>query len=275
MFGSWVMPFCVKSSVHSKLWKLKQWWTKNPKPFLYEYYNVVAEYPSTSNSLRSVIGKIFNCLVNALNENVRLPKYILICPDRDIIEYAKQNEFGASLMFEDLLDWLCRNFETVLDTRREDIRSKRHGALWSYAEPRLVWIQMIPRPFIDDPAKKFVFAQCKKFNETMEDIVLKFKHSHVMSISFPEDSSNLFDRMGFLSSSGKVAFWREVDKQMKAFDKSETDLRPGKRDKTRDRSRSHSAGHHRTSQLPTSRLPKPPQRSSKNSDRYHYYSSTY
>ena len=194
------------------------------KPFLFEYYNVYAEYPSTSNPMKSVIARFFNTFIHALNDHARLPKYIIFALDKDIVQFAKQDDFGAVEMFEDLLDWMCKNFENYLETRKEDICGKHHGALWSYAEPRMVWVKMIPRPFIKvELDKKFIFMQYKKFNTAMEDIVFKYCHTHVMEIDFPQEA-DLFDRSGHLSPNGKITFWRDLDKQMWAFDRSEVDL---------------------------------------------------
>ena len=131
--------------------------------------------------------------MHALNTKDRLPKYLLILPDKDIIEYARQDDYGAADLLEDLIDWMCKNFELTLDMRKEDIRGKRLGAMWSYSEPRLIWVKMCVRPILDvEPDIKFIFAQCSKFNEALDNAVLKYRHSHVMNIHFTDDTTIYF-----------------------------------------------------------------------------------
>ena len=64
---------------------------------------------------------------------------------------------------------------------------------------------MLIRPFIDDPEKSFIFKQCSMFNDIIEEIVTKYRHSHVISVKLLDDHS-LFDKMGTLSPNGRVVF---------------------------------------------------------------------
>ena len=233
---------------------------------MYEYYNIIPGYPTASNFTKSTVSRIFNQLVGILNEKERLPKYILMFPDKDLLWYVNHKNFGVGKIATDLLYWLCDEIEKALSLRKEDVRGKRPGALWSSSEPRIVWVKMLTRPFIDfDPKRDFVFAQCTKFNEIVDEMAMKFKHSHVMQVKLTEGNSINFERSGNLSSNGKTSFWREVNKQMKMFDSSETDLKPivkqksGQKD---DKNRSSSG---------SSKYWKQPSKMSSNYDRYHYY----
>ena len=236
------------------------------RPFMYEYYNVIPEYPVSSNYTKSTAVRIFNQLVSLMNEKERLPKYILLLPDKDILSYVNHKNFGIGQITLDLMNWLCKEIELALDLRREDIRYKRPGALWSSSEPRLVWVKMLTRPIIsNDPKKDFIFAQRTKFNEILEEMVLKYKHSHIMPVKLADSPSVLFERNGSLSSNGKSAFWREVNKQMKLFDSSEIDLKPEiqKASKNQDHKSKGSKG--------SSKYWKPPSKGQSSYDRYHYY----
>ena len=109
------------------------------------------------------------------------------------------------------------------------------------AEPRIIWVQMATWPFIEN-GKKWVFPHTKKFNDTLEDTVLKKRHNHIMKIKLPDDKS-LFDRSGNLSTDGKILYWKDFLKQLKSFDKGECQLRPSdnhKNDTTRNPRRADS-----------------------------------
>ena len=193
------------------------------QPFIYEYYNVIPLFGTANAATDSFLGKIFNQMVEELNNRVRLLKYIIICLDKDIIEYLKQNDFGIQCLMHDAITWLARNIEIYLDLRRADIKKKNPGALWSSSEPRIVWVKMVPQPMIKN--KGHIYSHSKKFNDILEDLVFTFKHTHILPIQFP-DNKELFNRDGTLSNTGKVIFWREVNVQMRAFDGEKIDLKP-------------------------------------------------
>ena len=193
------------------------------KPFLYEYYNLIPLFTSSNSYTKSFIAKIFNKLVAEMNNRAMLPKYMIIALDKDIIENLKQDDFGIQNLMHDAVHWLARNFEISLDLRRADIKEKNPGALWSSAEPRLVWVKMITRPMIKN--RGHIFSHCKKFNDIIEDLIHTYKHTHVLPVEFP-DNKELFERSGNLTNKGRVMFWREVNIQMRVFDGNKTNLRP-------------------------------------------------
>ena len=199
---------------------------KNPKLYVYEYYNIIPRYSATNSNIRSTTARIFNEIVTALNERTRLPRYIIMVLDKEFLEAADHNNFGVQRIITDLLEWLVSNIDKTIDLRREDIRLKRPGAIASSGEPRIIWMKMLVRPIIQDPVKGFLFAQCRKLNESIVDTVMKYKHSHVMEIKFPSDDQRLFDKWGNLSGIGMQKYWSELIFQLKQFDRAETDLRP-------------------------------------------------
>ena len=199
---------------------------KRAKPYIYEFYNVIPRYSALNSNIRSVLARIFNELVTALNERPRIPRYIFMILDREILEVADHNNFGIYQIITELIDWLARNIDKTIDLRREDVRQKRPGAIASSGEPRIIWTKMVIRPMIQDPVKGFLFAQCKKLNEAITDTVMKYKHSHIMDVSVPADDHRLFDKWGNLSGIEMDKYWSNLIMQLKQFDRAEIDLRP-------------------------------------------------
>ena len=196
------------------------------KPYIFEYYNIVPLYPAKSSNIRSTEARIFNELVGGLNERPKLPRYVLIVLDKEILESADHNNFGINRIVSELVDWMARNIDKTIDLRREDVRLKRPGAIASSGEPRIIWTKMVTRPIIQDPTKGFLFAQTRKLNEAIEEIVAKYKHSHIMDIAVPSDDNRMFDKWGNLSGIGMDRYWNNLITQIKQFDRAETDLRP-------------------------------------------------
>ena len=71
---------------------------------------------------------------------------------------------------------------------------------------------------------KPLFKLVKKANEVLEDLVRKYdKYSHIIYMESLTEFK-FFDTCGKLTSSGKSSFWREIDTQMRCFDRGDTDL---------------------------------------------------
>ena len=95
---------------------------KKSKPYLFEYYNLQPFYPGVGNMTRSILTRILNKLIEALNENRdHLPKYIIIALDKDLIEEVKFGGFGCKIVFGRTITWLCDNIHQALSTRIDDM----------------------------------------------------------------------------------------------------------------------------------------------------------
>ena len=173
-----------------------------------------------------MLARIFNEIVTALNERTRIPRYIIMILDKELLEIADHNNFGIQRILTEIVDWLARNIDRTIDLRREDVRLKRPGAISLSGEPRIIWTKMVCRPIIQDTSKSFLFAQCRKLNEVLNETIPKYKHSHIMEVKVASDDARLFDKWGNLSGIGMEKYWIDLIGQMKQFDRAETDLRP-------------------------------------------------
>ena len=98
-----------------------------------------------------------------------------------------------------------------------------------------------------------------KFNDIMEETLVRRKDSFIMSIH-DAFGSELFDCAGYLTNAGKIQFWREVDRQLELFDHQEIDLTPtpvvSESRQSKSKRRSTSNNIHK----PRRKLPTPPPR---------------
>ena len=67
---------------------------KRLPPYLFEHYNIKGFYPG--GSVPNGLNCITTALVEALNNNSRLPKMLVIVPNKDIITNIKSKNFGAT-----------------------------------------------------------------------------------------------------------------------------------------------------------------------------------
>ena len=192
-----------------------------PQPYLFQFYNILPMYSTQILSARSAVSRIFNNFVGGPNENSFLPKFIIILPDKDIIESSHHAGFGCRKVFEKTINWLLSKIDTELELRKEDLKGKRPGSLWMAEKyPQVVWVTMGIRPFIRQTDKGFVFAQYKTFNAVLENLVPRFKNTQLMELNLPDDR-NLFDLTGNFTGFGKTAVWKEVNRFIRKLDETE------------------------------------------------------
>ena len=150
---------------------------------------------------------------------------MVFIPDQDIITSGNIYKFGTGAAIDGQLKYLIKEIKRWLMARREDLKFRRPGALAPCMEPRLIWIQMLRRPYSDDPKVAKVLKQRKKFNEALMSHLMYEKYMYLMDISVDLSARN-FRPNGKLAEEGKDLYWLKFDELMKKFDRGDITLKP-------------------------------------------------
>ena len=94
------------------------------KPFLLQQYNIKSWYSSGTSLTRMLEARVYNQLVNAINEEDYLPHYLIIMLDKDLIEDIHFEGFGCRVLFQDSLYWLASEIQAAFNLRKNDLRGK-------------------------------------------------------------------------------------------------------------------------------------------------------
>ena len=193
--------------------------TKNWQPYLLEYYNIKSFYAPAKiwQENDSATSRILNKLIDALNENNRLPKFICILPDRDIINNIKAKKKSSTKNLSNLINWLMRQCEIEIRRKRLQITAKKPGAV-TENYPTLIYQQMIHRN-ASYPEGSNIASICEltqKFNSILNKAAARTESKiiRIQSCHFLGD----FDRYGNLTSAGKSTMWHEFDDLMERFE---------------------------------------------------------
>ena len=112
--------------------------------------------------------------------------------------------------------------EKTLEIKKDDLFYKRSGVLCT-EEPKLIWIKSMERPSSADSHNEEMMRQ--KFNDILEETLVTRKDSFIMDLK-SESPNTYFDNAGNFTTSGRIAFWEEVDAQIKKFDEGIITLKP-------------------------------------------------
>ena len=194
-------------------------------PYLHEYYNVKFLLQPPLSNLKFVETRILNSIIEGLNEYERLPRYIIIILDTDLIA-SVDTEFGVKISLTRLMKYLINQINWAMEVRRENIRNIKPGGIASSAEPRVIFTSVVQRLKNTDPRKHHIYKLVSKANKVIEEAVrLNDKFCHLLYVESLNEYVN-FDYNGKLTGSGRSQYWKEIDDQMKKLDRRETDLVP-------------------------------------------------
>ena len=190
---------------------------KSWQPYLLEYYNPKAYYYSSSNWLTSVMSRILNKLIEALNENEHLPKFIIFMPDKDLISDLKSFDYGATKNLENITNWLMRQCDITIQRKRLQMSEKKPGAIWGNS-PTIIYMTMVHRiERFPHGSRMAGFCSIRpKFNDIINECASRNGHK-VLHISTCNTFNN-FDRMGNLTPQGKSSLWHEIDDAIERYE---------------------------------------------------------
>ena len=190
-------------------------------------------------------------LVQALNDNQRLPKYIIMFPDKDILTSLHKNNINAALVMGSTIHYLIKQIDSLLSRRTQQLEVRKPGALLP-EETKIIWVRMLKRPshgsddtpWDDISPYQAALNLRSKFNSILEERLFdgNGEAHRIMSI---EVNQREFDITGFLSSIGKEDFWKEIDAAMYKFDQGKITLNPRKPSTSKKPSHSKSADRRR------------------------------
>ena len=192
---------------------------------MYEFYNVFGYCQNVSSHVRG-LPRFFNPLVEALNARIKLRKYVIFVLDFNFIEHLENPGDDNSMhdYLVKLLNWLVTKSEMMIRRRKTELFDKKPGAL-SPGSPEFIWLKMLKRPGYHDKWDK-IFQHRSTFNCALECMLFNKKgyiSNFILSI---EVDSEEFLHGGFLSSSGKQRFWKELDLCIQKFEHREINLKP-------------------------------------------------
>ena len=175
-----------------------------------------------------MIGRVLNSFIEALNEGRRLPRFLIVMLDKEIIEDINVFDYGASSEIIDNVNWLVRQIDIAIQRRKTATLAVKPGALYS-TDPKVIFTTMIKRPlhFPTKSRMEKVVSLRTKFNNAINDAAYDRQHS-ILSVDVC-DSEAHFDLLGNLNHMGQFMFWKQVNFLLQEFDRKNVNLAPSRR----------------------------------------------
>ena len=152
--------------------------------YLREYNNVKGfYYPSAIAGIKYTMTRILNSVIEALNSCDRLPRMVLILPDKDIINDVNLYDFGAYKTIAAVVNWFTCQVDIAIHRKKLQISEKKPGAISSSRYPSIIHVNMIHRAtsFRSGSKMESICSLQSKFNEILNNAAAWQDH-HILTI---------------------------------------------------------------------------------------------
>ena len=115
------------------------------QPYIRDYYNLHVYH---NNKLQTAgtdmaVARVINNLLGAIMERKRLPKYLIVILDKDLIQQdVDVFEDDAAEVVQELVRWITRKIDVIFRRRKLDILDKKPGALTGFT-PKVIHVRIV------------------------------------------------------------------------------------------------------------------------------------
>ena len=108
-----------------------------------EFFNPVLVQKARENTINLAMVCTINDLIDAVNmKNSRLPRYLIVVIDRDILNDIDLTDVDALKMIPILINWFVKQINTVIQRKRVDLLETKPGAACSTS---IIFVRMLRR----------------------------------------------------------------------------------------------------------------------------------
>ena len=162
---------------------------------------------------QNTIGRLRNSLVNLVNQQTFIPKWVVVVVEDDIIKSfdATRTANQESAYYGSVLEHIMKEHNTIMDEFKDMIpdKAKKHG--W----PFFLWVVPTLHEIYDNNSARDKFIRCLKMVENLHDNVISLELEQVWSST---DRSLFQPGTTKLSIAGYNALWKGIDKTIRYAD---------------------------------------------------------
>ena len=184
-FDAWFLGDKVLEDASTSLRVMLDEATENkklPQPYLREFYNVhtFTEHLSSEN----VLARTLNVLMRGINEKKRLPRFLVILLDKDLISVLNVFQDDIIPSLRDTVAWFVRQVNIIIRCKCMDLLAEKPGSIYG-ADPSIIFMRMIRRVDLilyHGSKLDVVYSLQVKFNDSLNDAV-DCIGQHIMTIN--------------------------------------------------------------------------------------------
>ena len=159
----------------------------------------------------NAISKLVNALIFAINNQKRIPKWILIVPEGDLLHCTAHTQFGVSSVYGLIIEYIMSSMDTAIHSLIDKIPHRANKYNWPY----FLWVEPTLHMKYTDNSLRGKFIKSLHTAALMHDrtVVLPLKQM------WCENSPNIYDsNLNKLTPAGLNTIWRAIDQAVRYAD---------------------------------------------------------
>ena len=102
------------------------------EPFYMNKYHNVMGFFDEKEVIPEGMARIINSLLEVINTRQRLPRFLLIAIDKDVIQDLDFYEFDSFMALEEVVTWLTRQINIIIRRKKLELNAKKPGAVFRW-----------------------------------------------------------------------------------------------------------------------------------------------
>ena len=186
--------------------------------YISKNYDVEVFTSKSSNNMRSSLGRFINVMASALNAHVKLPKYIIVVMEEDVLRCINFSKPGVSEIYGRDLKWLAEEYHDMIMTCKENLPGKARR----FHYPQVFWVSLPQHHNFGNNQLQH------KFNQCMETVVNLFKEMHLLKIHRHWSYNDFGVTVnGMINETGKMRYWSGIDESIEFWENGKRKSGPG------------------------------------------------
>ena len=185
-------------------------WHTRFDSFIADNFDTLAYTNNNDNVVKSALGRMRNAMVIALNENNKLPKYVLVVMENDIIRCIKFNKPGLIDIYGAALHWLLNEYHEAIIARKGMLPPKAV----KYMYPQVFIVALPQHKNFKENQNRYCFNQC------IEELAKNYKEFKVLRMKrrWTYEDPNLVDVNGCIMEEGRLTYWAAIDEALQFWE---------------------------------------------------------
>ena len=178
--------------------------------YIAENYDILAYTNDDDNVVKSALGRMHNAMAIALNENEKLPKYVPVVMESDIIRCIKYDKPGLTELYGLALHWLMDEYHEAIVARKGMLPSKAV----KYMYPQVFVVALLQHKIFKDNMNRF------RFNKSIEVLARKYKEVKVLRMErrWNYEDPTLVSQEGRITDEGLLTYWASIDEAIQFWE---------------------------------------------------------
>ena len=160
----------------------------------------------------NILNRLRNLLVSTINDQILLPKAIVVIIDEDLMYEINHFKHGISAGIGRLNEWLANQFHRMITAHKEKLPSKAR----KFKYPTFLWTTLVTNITLGNRNE---FRE--KFNKSICAVTSLFREMQILDIQgFEFDDTTVFTE-NKLNARGLTKFWNAVNDQFEIWDRDQ------------------------------------------------------